>query len=171
MEFRYNRKGLIISFLCMVLFGILSLQSIIEISSPSQTKSYESYEGFIKSVFLFAASVIIFRFYYLNYTNIIYVNDEFIQVRSGNFQTTIRWTEIISSKVNFGLTHWFDFPFLYRYRYWYGFFKIVITGDNKQIEIGQCIINIHQLIEFLKGKLGSKLDTTEIPVEFKYKQR
>jgi len=167
--FRYSQKAFVISMLIFILSLLFIVSDIYDVFMSS---SYHSIDGLYAGIIIFATSLIVMLFYSKHRKSLIFVDDDHIEHRAKNVTTRIAWSDVSSIEVVFqevpDILAWFSWRDI---NLGLNHFRVVITGSCDKIEFGHSIVDIQQLIGFIKSKLGDKFDTKEIPIKYKIKQR
>lgn len=163
MEFRYNRKPL-------VLYGVLAVIGLFLLGNEVYV-FYSSRLGrgwwIVTYLSITAFSLFGFRFYYLNWHTIIVLNDEGISYQNGENKTFIKWSDIqyittdVSDSVDF-LNPSSIFSMIGS-----NDFYIRISDGSGTIEIGSKLQGIASVIRAIKSKALVDFDTRDIPLEYK----
>ena len=157
MEFTYKKRALII-FMVMFLFGAFAT-TVFMYELVIGTHSFEPRVlGALIPLLTGSTGV---AFYYNKLKAVIFVTDEGIGYKN-KIERFIRWDEVTNVEVDY---------FSHLYFSWKESFIVKIQSINNEISVGSEIKNVEELISFMKGKLGGKFDTKEIPAWFKFKQR
>jgi hypothetical protein len=157
MEFRYKKTNLIWFFLFLIL-GIWFMGSYV---SEILTGSFHMERGVIGFIAFFFTGLMGFLFCTNRFKAVIKVSDEGIAYKNKS-EVFIRWEDVQSAEVSFISR----FSIVLK-----DSFVITIKSSKDEIVVGSEIKNVVDLVTFIKSKLGNKIDTKEIPIEYKNKQR
>lgn len=151
MKIRYGKKVFvwpILAFILGIALIMMLFPSIKELIELLYSKMF---------YFSFIAGTAGLYYYWKLMGTVITLNDQHITWSKNKEFIQLKWEEILEAQVRI-------------LRPDGGKFLIRLRGADAEIVIGSDTDNVIDVIQFIKSKLGSKVDTTEIPIEYKYKQ-